>query len=168
MNTIRIIPIPITHKNFSACGQLITPPPKEPDVQKEGISFWDQVVTCSIEGKPDIGFLALKKRALRVSEMERHITHTQGFIPLNGAKLLLVAAPPSKESKPKLSAIKAYILDGSCGIMIHKGTWHDILYPLDSHARIITILREGTSKDDMLVVDLAECLGANIQVEYGD
>ena len=165
MKTLRLSPIPITSNNFSACGELIMPPLREPDVKKEGVKFWDEAVTCEIDGKPDIGFLMLRKRAFHISQMERHLTHTQGFIPLNGAKLLLAAAPPTEEDKPDLYAIKAYMLDGSCGFMLHRGTWHDILYPLDADASLITLLRVGTSTDDMFIVNLVESFGVEIRVD---
>lgn len=165
MQTSKRTAVPLTSQNFAECGQLIIAPNRVPDVQSAYVSFWDQAIDFEIDGKIDVGFLELRPRPFLLTKMERHQTHTQSFIPLEGAGLILAVAPPTREDRPKIETIRAYYLDGSCGVMLHRGVWHDILYPVERPARVISILRQGTSLDDMFIVDLVEAYNTQISIE---
>ena len=74
-----------------------------------------------------------RARPLRVSWMERHFLHTQTFFPL-GAPFVAVLAPPGEGELPDLDAARAFVFDGSAGLMLHLGTWHEFPFALhDDH-----------------------------------
>ena len=60
--------------------------------------------------------------------MERHFHVSQAFIPLGGEHAVVAVAPPSADrgSVPELEAIRAFLLEGSKGYVLHKGTWHSL------------------------------------------
>lgn len=72
-------------------------------------------------------------REFRVIFMERHVELTQSFIPLRGDPFLIVVAPPGCEEvdgMPAFDVIRAFIVAGSCGINLKRGTWHEFPFPL--------------------------------------
>ena len=72
--------------------------------------------------------------------MERHFQVTQAFIPLRGSPSVVALAPPTdphdRQSIPQPEAVRAFLLDGSKGYVLSKGTWHSLdrfpLYPPES------------------------------------
>ncbi len=72
---------------------------------------------------------------MRLHRMERHMFVTEGRCPLNGAGGVLIvggetdAADPTAAPEPE--AVRAFLLDGSVGIMFRKGVWHGLdCFPL--------------------------------------
>jgi len=118
----------------------------------------------------------LERRPLRVTWMERHFLHTQSFFPLGGRAFLLVLAPPNEDAVPDLGAARALILDGSAGLMLHLGTWHEFPFPLVDASSLIIAIRRDTARDlqhvegneaqgpDLDKKDLETRLGATITV----
>jgi hypothetical protein len=83
--------------------------------------------------------------------MERHFHVSQAFIPLGGQRAAVAVAPPSADPDgvPRLDAIRAFLLDGSKGYVLHQGTWHSLdrfpLHPPD--ARFVMLTDHETQAD---------------------
>lgn len=62
--------------------------------------------------------------------LERHLYVTEARFPASGASGVLIVggktATNDPNDVPDPSAIRAFLLDGSCGIMFHKGVWHGL------------------------------------------
>lgn len=156
MKTILIAARPLTREAFAPFGEIIDMPSRPPDILTEQNRYWDDVVRYDVGGVAEVAFLEVYRRPFRFHTMERHLTHTQGFIPLEGKPMLFALAPHSDRPEPDPAQVRAFYLDGKRGVMLHVGTWHHLLFPLDASSRAVLLLRQGTRLDDMNVVDLGE------------
>ena len=131
------------------------------------LDYWGGIATISREAMW-LGYLQPKKRDLAFSWFERHLKGTQTFIPLNGARSLIVVAPPYEADNPaavpKLDEVRAFVLDGTMGINLHPGTWHWTPFPLDDSSDFIILVRESVADDDLNFIDLEKRLNARIQI----
>lgn len=95
-----------------------------------------------------VSIATLQRRPLQVSYLERHFLHTQTFIPLGGKPMLLVLAPPTPDAElPPLDTLRALIFDGSAGIALHVGAWHEFPMALVDATDVIVLLRRDTIRD---------------------
>jgi ureidoglycolate lyase len=95
----------------------------------------------------EISVASIDPRPLRVSWMERHFLHTQTFLPLGGSRFAMVLAPPSEGEMPDLDAARALVFDGTAGLMLHLGTWHEFPFALDATAQVCILIRRDTARD---------------------
>lgn len=77
---------------------------------------------------------------LRIAVMERHPLGSQAFVPLDGARLLLVVAP---EGDLDAEAIVAFVGAPSQGVNYRRGVWHHPLIALHRASAFVVIDREG-------------------------
>lgn len=148
----------MTAEAFEPFGTLLTVPQRKPDIAGEHHRYWDDAVPFQVDGVPQVGFLEVSFRPLVVPSMERHLLHTQTFIPLAGSPLVLVVAPPSARVEPDVEAFRAFLLDGRQGVLLRRGTWHHFAFSLVPTAHVVILLQEGTKETDMHVVQLAEAI----------
>ncbi len=83
-------------------------------------------------GKP---CLAIFKAAARDpaelwQELERHCLGTQTFIPLNGARYVVLVALGG--AQPDMETLKAFVVEGHQGVTLRAGTWHHGLLALEA------------------------------------
>jgi ureidoglycolate lyase len=72
--------------------------------------------------------------------LERHHLLTQTFIPLGGKAFVSVVAAkdaPLIDGMPKLEAIKAFVVPGDTAIQLHRSTWHENPFPLESEQTLL-------------------------------
>jgi len=62
-------------------------------------------------------------------EMERHALGTQTFIPLDGARCVVLVAAAG--DRPAADTLAAFLVAGHQGITLRAGTWHHALLALD-------------------------------------
>jgi ureidoglycolate lyase len=85
--------------------------------------------------------------------MERHFHVSQAFIPLGGEHAAVAVAPPSDDpgSVPALDEIRAFLLDGSKGYVLHKGTWHSLdRFPLRPPDTRFVMLTDHETQGDLI------------------
>jgi ureidoglycolate lyase len=133
---------PLTAEAFVPFGNLIDAGIRPPDyVAASGTEAWHAAFES---GRPLVSFLRTPFRGLRFRTMERHFHVSQAFIPLGGEHAAVAVAPPSadRDAAPQLEAIRAFLLDGSKGYVLHRGTWHSLdrfpLRPPDTRFVMIT------------------------------
>lgn len=95
----------------------------------------------------DISVATVHRRPMRVSWLERHFLHTQAFIPLGGKPFVMVLAPPTAGDMPDLDAAGALLFDGSAGVALHVGTWHEFPLALEDDTNVIVLIRRDTVRD---------------------
>lgn len=88
----------------------------------------------------------IDRRPLAVRFMERHYKHTQTFIPLDGKPMLVVLAPPNERDLPDLDLARAFLFDGSAGLTMRLGTWHEFPFALVDRTNVVVILRQETTR----------------------
>lgn len=72
-------------------------------------------------------------RAIEV--LERHLLASQSFIPLDGARFVLVVARPN--ALPGPDDVQAFVSNGRQGALLHPGTWHHALLALDAGSFVV-------------------------------
>ena len=78
---------------------------------------------------------------IAIAMLERHPQGSQAFFPVNGARMLIVVAPPGELDE---RAIRAFISDGNQGINYAPGTWHHPLLSLHQPGTFVVIDRGGS------------------------
>jgi len=149
VHTIRVEPL--TEDSFAPFGQVIEAKNREADFRGGGVSRgW--FVDFQADGTTSVGVSRVICQALSFKRMERHFAVTQSFIPLYGMPAVVAVAaltdPNDPASVPKPEDVHAFLIDGTKGYMLYKGTWHSLdRFPLKppSAAFVIVSTHETTA-----------------------
>lgn len=146
----------LTKENFEPFGTVIEQPSIKPKISNESLDYWGALAKLDIE-KPQVSFLVVKRRDFVIDKMERHVKPTEVFIPLEGTSIFPVA-PPKNVKNPKaevpVDEITAFLLDGSKGMVMKKGTWHWVPFPTAEKATFAVILGSETVEKDLDIKDV--------------
>ena len=85
-------------------------------------------------------------------EMERHVLGTQTFVPMNGARCVVLVA--GGDSAPDPSTLAAFLVSGRQGITLRPGTWHHGLMALDGGDFVV--IERQAAPVDCEIAQLAE------------
>ncbi len=77
---------------------------------------------------------------VEIRMLERHPLGSQAFYPVDGARMLIVVAPPGELDE---SRIRAFISAPDQGVNYARGTWHHPLLCLERPGRFIVVDRGG-------------------------
>jgi ureidoglycolate lyase len=146
------IPIePLTAEAFAPFGRLIDVGTRAPDyVAASGTQGWHVDFES---GRPLVSLLRTPFQGLQFKTMERHFHVSQAFIPLGGEHAAVAVAPPSDDpaSVPALDEIRAFLLDGSKGYVLNKGTWHSLdRFPLRPPDTRFVMLTDHETQGDIM------------------
>ena len=138
---------PLTAEAFTPFGRLIDIGTRTPDyVAASGTQGWHVEFES---GRPLVSLLRTPFQGLQFRTMERHFHVSQAFIPLGGEHAAVAVAPPS-EDEPRLGEIRAFLLDGSKGYVLHKGTWHSLdRFPLRPPDTRFVMLTDHETQEDL-------------------
>ncbi len=136
MTDIKTIQIPIepfTAESFAPFGIVLGEPGYAAEFAGSRSHSW--LMPFEAEGGAQIMFSRYYHQPIRFSLLERHFNVTQGFVPLSGAPLIMVVAPPTPPAGPAAipapEALRAFYMSGATGLLMHKGTWHTLdRYPV--------------------------------------
>ncbi len=134
----------LTEEAFAPFGEIIAAKDRSPDFRGPGGTFGWAVDFQS--GTPLVMLLRTPYRGLTFKTMERHFNLTQAFIPNGGSPAVVAVAPPTdpddRAAIPRPAAVRAFLLDGTKGYALARGTWHSLdrfpLYPPQADFVIIT------------------------------
>ena len=134
----------MTEESFRPFGALLTSRSGPPDFHGLMSDGW--MTPFEIDGAPFLMTLVSRFSGMRFTMLERHFGVTQTFIPLGHVPALLATAAPTDpgdpDAIPKPEDVHAFVIDGSCGYVLKRGTWHSVdrypLYPAESRIVIIT------------------------------
>jgi ureidoglycolate hydrolase len=95
----------------------------------------------------------------RCDHLNRHDTHTQTLMPMDGDALLVVAPPAATFADPAdLDLVAAFVLPRYQPVHLHRGTWHWGPYPVAAESvRLLNIQGQGWP-DDNTVASLPRVL----------
>jgi len=139
---------PMTVESFRPYGSLLAPRSEAPDFRGLMSDGWK--TPFEIDGVPLLMVLVSRFSGMRFSWLERHFGVTQTFIPLGHVPALLAVAAPTDPSDPEAiprpEDVHAFVVDGSCGYVLGRGTWHSLdRYPLyQAESRIVIITSRET------------------------
>ena len=135
----------LTREAFSPFGELL-------DVDKTAASQATSTPVNFQGGKVRVGTALLPYKGLRLTGLEQHFHVTQAFIPISGSPAVVAVAAPTPQDDPnaipKPQDLRAFLIDGTKGYMLHKGTWHSDRLPLYAPgSKMVIITDEETSQD---------------------
>jgi ureidoglycolate lyase len=141
---------PLTAAAFAPFGRLIAARDARADYRAaSGTQGWSVPFES---GRPLLSVLRTPYLELRFTKMERHLHVSQAFVPLGGAPAVVaVAAPTPDRSLPRVEDIRAFLLDGSTGYVLHLGTWHSLdRYPLAPPETTFLMITDHETQNDLL------------------
>jgi ureidoglycolate lyase len=171
-----LTPIPATPENLEGYGWAMGEPA---GLQRDKIDFYGKEVRVSqpahFRSNDDtcLNLVSFAPRPLRVRWMEYHSKHTQTFISLSGKPFYMVLGKPTRrrpdgswdESQPpvpNLDDVRCFYFDGSAGIVMHVGTWHEVPFPLDGDTHFVCICTNETNTDLEAQNSIGEALGGDL------
>jgi ureidoglycolate lyase len=156
------IPVqPATAAVLAPYGYLIGPPDSE---VKGRIDYYGndvQVRTpAKFVGNDDmmLNLVTFNRRPPVIRWMEYHNKHTQTFIPLAGRPFVMVLGAPTRKRPdgriddtqadlPDLANVRGFFFDGTAGICMHIGTWHEVPFPLQDGTNFVAIVTNETNRN---------------------
>ena len=150
----RVVEIPIepfSHEAFAPYGQAVGPLPGEPAWQRPRLTSWRMDFAC--DGIADLKMIRYQHQPMAFSMLERHLNHTETRVPLMGGRFVMVVAEPAASldtvELPDPASIRAFLIDGTVGIILWKGTWHSLdTYPAEPpHVDCAFISEKGTQAE---------------------
>jgi ureidoglycolate lyase len=190
--TVTLRPVEATPEALEGYGWVMGLPA---GVERDKIDFYGREVRVThpahFHSNEDtcLNLVSFTKRALEVRWMEYHSKHTQTFIPLSGKPFYMVLGKPTQRRPdgsfdpsqlpvPDLADVKAFRFDGSAGIVMHVGTWHEVPFPIDGDTHFVCICTNETNTNleqqdpdgearggDLEKVRIAKRFGANFVIE---
>jgi ureidoglycolate lyase len=148
---------PLTPEAYEPFGQVIGSPQEPPTRENEERSYWLMPALDLVDGAFAIVYVEMRAQDYVVRRLHRHTMFEQALIPLGGKAFVHVVAPPG--DVPDLSALRAFLVDGSQGVIIGQGTWHrNPAYPLAPKASLVLI-----SRSESIVLEAAERAGEDVR-----
>ena len=154
-------PVVATAASLAGYGYLIGEPA---GLKRDKIDFYGRNVRVSqpaaFHGNDDLclNLVSFQPRDLTVKWMEFHTKHTQTFIPMSGRPFYMVLGKPtcrrpdgswdeSESTLPNPDDVTAFEFDGSGGIVMEVGTWHEVPFPIAGETHFICICTNETNHD---------------------
>jgi ureidoglycolate lyase len=164
---VRVRVEPLTDEAFRPFGEILSPKSTPPDFQGVGSAGWKS--GFDLDGRAQVMTYRSDYTGLQVRHLERHFAVTQTFIPLGGTPAVVAVAPPTDPDPDALPApeqVRAFLLDGSAGYVLKRGTWHSLdRYPLEPRPADIVIITERETQDELEQVEQARWTRTQ-QVDY--
>lgn len=139
-----------------------------------------------------LNLVSFNRREPVIRWLEYHSKHTQTFIPLCGKAFIMVLGKPTRRRPdqtmddlqpdlPDLANVRAFYFDGSCGICMHVGTWHEVPFPINDATNFVAIVTNETNRNleehdkaffeanggDLLKRNLLHRFGKQLQLDMG-
>lgn len=129
MTTVVQIPLePLTAEAFAPFGQMIAAQPRRPDWDRPPLRAW--TLAFDADATARIQVMRYGDRTRSFTLVERHLHVTEGRFPLAGAVAIFAVAPATPLGTPPVppapDGFRAFLLDGSCGLILHKAVWHSL------------------------------------------
>jgi ureidoglycolate lyase len=147
---------PLTPERFAPFGWLIgmKPEANDPALFGNDITKWRTAhdFNPGQGGVTEFVWVNYGRKPLVVDKLESHRLTEQSFIPLGGSvPIIHVLAPPPEDPmaadiRPDMSKARAFLLEGTMGTCLKRGTWH-AHFSLGNWANFLMITRRSTTVD---------------------
>ncbi len=131
--TLVLKPEPLAAESFEPYGWILQGGTGPGDFSRAKLDLWH--FPFHSDAQPRLQVMRYHHQPMVFSKLERHLAVTEARYPMNGGKAVLIVAAASdsadRPTVPEIEQVRAFILDGTKGIMFKKGTWHGLdCYPL--------------------------------------
>jgi len=140
----------LTEKTFAPYGNILgRTDNRTPDIQDEISDVWlgvSDLMQIGNNGGNPATYLRIHSHPKLYNTVERHLTSAEAFIPLEGKGILLVG--PADNTKPlNPNDLRAFYMDGSCGVLFPKGTWHAVPYKMSDILSFLVLVDDVSIKN---------------------
>lgn len=153
--SVAVTPVPLSKKNFQPFGQLIEMQEGvKPSVANATIRYWGGLAKARVHEQMEFGVFSVQAREREVAEMERHNRTPELLVSLEGDSILVLSPPsPPRTSRahPDPLQVKAFVMKQGQAVILAKGTWHALPFPLSNESRFLVGFRDGTAEKDSVV-----------------
>ncbi len=139
-------PVAVTHESILGYGKLVSDVQGGPAYDCASFSFTADVHTFDDCGSVTVCLLDGKRREMNVDRLERHTGTTELLVQLQNDCVLFLAKP--SETTPAGSEVKTFLLKQGQALVLDRGTWHWIPFPVDENCRTLVVFKAKTPKLD--------------------
>ncbi len=144
---------PLTPEAFAPYGRVVGEP-REPLLMQEG-QFTARLMT-------------VRRAPETVDRINRHLDHSQMFVPLNGDRLVVIVAPPDVPMEGfDATKIAAFVTDGKTAFLFHPGTWHIEPRALDKDACQVINVQTDVFREHTELLHLREDCNVEVRLQVG-
>ena len=176
MKRRRLVAKSATPETLSGYGVLLSSPAiaeaHKSDFYAEAVRVSEPAQFIS-KGDICLAVASLNPRPMEVRWMEYHNKHTQTFIPMDGKPFVMVLGrltcrradgtwDDAAIQAPELDLVEAFSFNGSAGVCLNIGTWHEFPFPLEEKTNIIVVMSEETKRDLKNAID-GEAWGGDLE-----
>jgi ureidoglycolate lyase len=104
--------------------------------------------------------------------LQRHPASTVTLIPLGRRPSVIFVAPPGPgDARPEPETVRAFLLDGDAGVVLHRNTWLRYAFPLSEFVDFAYVTQRvdpatANTSDDVERYVLADEAGAVVKLEF--
>ncbi|MFY0635080.1 MAG: ureidoglycolate lyase [Vannielia sp.] len=150
----RIVAKPLTSQAFAPFGDVIEAEGSPDRLINAGLCgrFHDRARLDFGDGRAGISVFDAQARAwpLRVDLVERHPEGSQAFMPISGARMIVVVA---RDEGGKPEDYQAFVSQPGQVVNLLRGTWHGVLAPLGERGQFAVLDRigEGANLEEFML-----------------
>ena len=143
----------LTRESFKEFGQILSNEGISPDGGDENFGWYEKLGAFEGIDTISLNILECKKRDMKIDKLEYHVETSEAIIPMGAEEIVVVTAPAGDFDESK---IKAFLLDGTKGIMFNKGVRHFIPYPVYKDVNCVVVFKHATGANDLIFDQLSE------------
>lgn len=155
----------LINKKFTDYGYLVSNENIKPKIKENTFTFWDDLAEMNIEGKTGFAILEVNKRNKNFTNLERHVKTEEVFFAIDKDVIVLVGKATPNQEVPEIETVKAFKLEKGKGVLLYKGTWHWLPYPLAEKARLLVVFQQGTADYDLEIKNLKKLKGVTFCIK---
>lgn len=133
----------VTSEEFAPFGQIMGRTEGEPFETLDMLKYWSKNADLGPDNEKVDGGLLLCNKTAKIEYLEMHPETSENFIPVEGECIFVMAPAGKTDEDPDISRLKAFYLNGSLGVALHKGTWHWPPIPMGETVKFV-LIRKGT------------------------
>ena len=132
----------VPQADFRSYGQIMGIEKGVPLEDFPYLRYWPKNVDLGLSNEDiDAGLLLCMRTDDEITKMERHKLTLEVLFPLTGETIWVMAPADNSRKEPDPTRIRAFLLDGTLGICLNKGTWHWAPVCLRETAKFIVLLK---------------------------
>jgi ureidoglycolate hydrolase len=149
IETVEVALEALNEMSFSPYGYLLAAPDEPADFLRPGLSNWR--LSFKSDAEPRLQVMRYGHQQMRLSRFESHLCVTEARAPIGSAPaVLIVAGDPNTSAPPTAASVRAFLLDGTVGIMFHAGVWHGLdCFPVSPPFVDYLFLSDSATEDEI-------------------
>jgi hypothetical protein len=155
--TIDVQARPSRECDLSGLGVILRLPEdaeRAPDLETESIRFYGALGVMKSAGGIELGICVYKRRPLLVDRLEQHRLSAELLLAVDDDFVVPVAPDSRRQGGPDLSRLVALRVVRGEGVVLTKGVWHGVPYPLKEESFALVGFNVGTAQNDLSFHDL--------------